>query len=83
MIPEHIKKEYTPLPSTGVIVRLGEEVDTLLTPLREGTMVMFSKYSGTDASVDTEHDFRILDITEILCTLVDTEEVVTPVLMES
>ncbi len=46
--------------------------------ITEGTMVAFSKYAGSDISADHE-DFRILELREILCTLVDTKGVVTPV----
>lgn len=72
-IPE--KEKHTPMPSTGIVVLKGIELDEEGyegTNLAEGDMIMFSKYAGTDFRVD-EEDYRILDINEVICRLVATE----------
>lgn len=78
-LPESVKKANTPTPSTGVVVGHGHELteeERQLVP--EGVMVMFSRFAGTDFTVD-EESLRILDVSEVVCTLADTEGVVVPV----
>lgn len=78
-IPKTVRDANQPLPSTGVIVKLGEEFAYTDTGgLAEGDMIMFSRFAGTDFRVD-EQNFRILEENEIMCTLIDTEQVVTPI----
>lgn len=71
-----------PLPSTGVIVKLGEGFTASQVfnedHFEEGDMIMFSRFAGTDFRVD-EQNFRILEENEVMCTLIDTEQVVTPI----
>lgn len=62
-IPEHIKKSNEPLPTTGVVVALGEALNG---ELHEGDMVMFSKYAGIDFHMQ-EDDYRLLPIENIMC----------------
>ena len=97
-IPKTAKDANQPLPSTGIVVQLGEELqeayivkyginrpisdpDNTPWPIEPGSMVMFSRFSGTDFRVD-EEQFRILDINEVMCTLTDTQGVVAPVAEE-
>lgn len=63
-----------------MIVKLGEGwiTDLEVGELREGDMIMFSRFAGTDFRVD-EQNFRILEENEVMCTLIDTEQVVTPI----
>ena len=75
VIPATVKKDNTPMPSTGIVMGLGAEVDPA-GPIQVGSMVMFSKHSGTefvftddDAKQDSTKRWRILDITEVICTL--------------
>lgn len=62
-VPEHIKKANEPLPTTGVVMGLGEALNG---ELKEGDMVMFSKYSGIDFHMQ-EADYRLLPIENIMC----------------
>ncbi len=66
-IPETVREANTPRPSTGIVVQVGSEVDSL--DIQPGTAVMFSRYAGSDVTVD-EEEFRILELREIMCTLV-------------
>lgn len=68
-IPKSVKEENTPLPTTGIVLLVGPEV--MEGTVGEGDMVMFPKFSGSDLLIE-EQNMRILDIREILCTLVDT-----------
>ena len=63
--PDTAREANTPLPTTGIVVAVSAEVHALF----EGDMVMFSKYAGTDCYFN-EEAFRILDVREVLCTLV-------------
>lgn len=74
-VPESVKQENTPRPNCGVVVARGPEAHLV----SEGEMVLFSKFSGTDLIIDEEAGFRILETKEILCTLEDTQGVVTPI----
>lgn len=68
VIPEHIKKDNTPLPSTGIVVQLGQDAATTTSLIETGSMIMFSKFSGHDFVVD-EEDFKILDVSEVMAVL--------------
>ncbi len=75
VIPATVKKDNTPMPSTGIVMGLGAEVKPD-GPIKVGSMVMFSKHSGTefvftddDTKQDSTKRWRILDIDEIVCTL--------------
>jgi len=70
-VPESVKKENTPLPTTGIIIMTGPDVPVDF--LQAGDMVMFPKFAGSDFQIENE-DLRIIESKEILCTLVDTEE---------
>lgn len=59
-------------------IRLGMDPKEPPPVLQEGTMVMFSRFAGSDVRVD-EEQFRILDESEIMCTLTDVNNVVTPI----
>lgn len=77
-IPETVKEANTPLPSTGVVVQIGQELkNDDYTPkdsmVQEGDMVMFSRFAGTDFIVEQE-DYRMLEEQEIMCTLVPADE---------
>lgn len=74
-VPDWVKKENTPLPTTGIVVAVGPDVQGL----QEGDMILFGKFAGVDFVIE-EQDMRIIHMNEVLCTLVDTEEVVTEVL---
>lgn len=88
-IPETVKAANTPLPSTGIVVKMGEDLikdlscdacngyakDHTCGTIQEGSMVMFSRFAGTDFMVE-EEQFRILDEKEIMCTLCGVDEVV-------
>lgn len=71
IIPEQVKKDNTPLPSTGVIVQLGTQVKE--EELQEGTGVCFSKFGGTQFVFDKE-DYLILNVDEIMCTFMLEQE---------
>lgn len=94
-VPKAVKDENTPLPTTGVVIAVGDSVrcrncwqyksdhfersnDKYEPLVAEGDMIMFSKFAGMDFMVANE-DFRIVSTDEILCTLVDVEEVVAEV----
>lgn len=77
-VPETVKEANTPRPNCGVVIARGPEVALL----EDGEMVLFSKYGGTELTVDSEEGFRILDVSEILCTLEDTQGVVAPIVEE-
>jgi co-chaperonin GroES (HSP10) len=89
-IPETAKDRNTPLPSTGIVLQLGAELlDIKRTPrnfdadgrmiVQEGSMVMFSRLSGTDIGVGGESDLRILFLDDVYCTLTIPETGVLPV----
>lgn len=73
VIPETNRESNTPLPTTGIVVAVGRggEPGHLL-ELAEGDMILFSKYAGTDIYLN-EEAFRIMDVREVLCTLVETK----------
>lgn len=72
-VPETAREENTPLPTTGIVVGVGQRDDPdRPIPLVEGDMIMFSKYAGTDVYFN-EEAFRIMETREILCTLEATE----------
>lgn len=62
----------------GLVHQDGFICSTYRPMLQEGDMVMFSKFSGTDFRIETE-DFRIMEASEIICTLVDVEGVLREV----
>lgn len=68
IIPQSVEKEYTPLPTTGIVVAAGEDVKTI----GEGDMVMFARLSGMDFTV-SEQSLRIINVKEILAVLEDTD----------
>lgn len=75
IIPKDLKKDYTPMPTTGIVLGLGAELDPATCPVKVGSMIMFSKHSGTDfvftddnRKEDTAKRWRILDIDEVICT---------------
>jgi co-chaperonin GroES (HSP10) len=118
--PKNAKDQATPLPSTGVVLQLGEglinqfkgsgthisywvgkrdgrDIEVEVTendeyfnvsglrresrimyveeqnwPLRVGDMVMFSKYAGSEPTVE-QVTYRMLNFSEIMCTLIATE----------
>jgi len=79
VVPEWVKKENTPLPSTGIVVTLGDEcTEQDRNALCEGAMVLFSKYAGSDVIVE-EENFRVLEVPEIMAVLEDVEKVIAPV----
>lgn len=81
-IPESVKQQNEPLPSTGIVLQVGEEVKqspAYSAVLTEGTAVMFSKFAGTSFVVEEETGFRVLDVSEIMCTLEIDEGVLAPV----
>jgi co-chaperonin GroES (HSP10) len=66
------------MPNYGVVIQVGEgAADGDVLVLAPGTMVLFSKFSGVDLSVQEER-FRILAVEEVLCTLEITEGWVLP-----
>lgn len=79
-IPKAIKKDNTPLPTTGIIVQLGPDVHPEW--FSEGDMVMFPKFAGNEFII-AEENMRIMDAKEILCTLVDVNEEVKEVPVEA
>jgi co-chaperonin GroES (HSP10) len=60
------KEEHTPLPSSGIIIQVGDGVEG--TTYQPGDMVMFSKYAGADFRIE-EEDLKVLFANEIICTL--------------
>lgn len=83
VIPKHLKDEYTPLPSKGVVVGIGEDVGYREGTLgerafEEGDMVLFGKYTGTDFRCN-EQNLRIINADEVLCVLIDTDQSVVGV----
>ena|SRR5579872_4016588 len=66
-IPESIEKANTPKPATGIILLVGDDVDSRR--LGPGVMVLFSKYAGFDFIIDEHEGYRVLDTREILCVL--------------
>lgn len=65
MIPDSVKKANTPLPSYGPITQVG---DGCKQSWQEGDLVMFSKFAGTDFTVQNE-DFRLVHEDEVLAIL--------------
>lgn len=72
-MPDSVKKDNTPLPSTGIVVALGLGVSSEARQyLAEGTGVLFGKYAGTDIVIDGG-EFKVFNISDIMCTFVDDE----------
>ena len=74
-VPQDVKKDNTPMPTTGIVMGLGTELDPN-GPVKVGAMIMFTKHSGTDfiftddnKKEDSTKRWRILDIDEVICTL--------------
>ena len=79
VIPQTVKEKNTPRPSTGLVVKAGEGLSMSERSIfYEGVAVAFGKFSGTDMVFDTV-EYKILDLDDILCTLIDTDDVVVPV----
>lgn len=92
VIPETAREKNAPLPSTGIVIQLGSK---LTDPedfesagnfradgtqiIEEGSLVMFGKYNGTDIGIGGADDFRILALTDILCTLTIPDAGIVPV----
>lgn len=73
-MPETVKSANTPLPSTGIVVALGEECsEKTQERLSEGTGVLFGKYAGTDIVIDGG-EFKVFNTADIMCTFIDSEE---------
>lgn len=67
-LPDDVKKANTPLPSLGIIIKVGDEVPA--GHYEEGQAVMFSRYAGTDFVENrTEGQFKIIFTSEVLCTM--------------
>lgn len=67
-IPESVKKANTPLPSMGIIVKVGDQVPE--GQYHPGEAVMFSKYAGVDFTENrAEGQFKIIFTSEVLCTM--------------
>lgn len=67
-IPEAVKKANTPLPSMGIIVKVGDQVPE--GDYKVGEAVMFSKYAGVDFTENrAEGQFKIIFTSEVLCTM--------------
>jgi co-chaperonin GroES (HSP10) len=81
VFPETTKDANTPLASTGYIIKVGTGVseEDRGYGIVEGAMVMFSKYAGTDYVIDGLKGFRMLDVRELMCTVIDTKSVVVPI----
>lgn len=88
-------REAQVLPSTGIVLMLGgslkdtesgglnyyETVDGALDFfVKEGDMILFSRFAGSDHNIDGEQ-VKIIDITEILAVL-ETDEEIREVLAE-
>lgn len=78
--PAQVKKDNTPMPTTGIVMGLGAELDPD-GPVKVGSMIMFSKHSGSDFIFTDENEkedstkkWRILDIEEVICTLRSSSE---------
>lgn len=78
-IPESVREKNQPPPSSGVVVQIGtgcdcdenkDENGELI--VREGSMVLFSKYAGAEFIID-QKSYKVLDLVEVLCTLEDTK----------
>lgn len=76
VIPGYVEKEYTPLPTTGIVLGVGESVNP--ETLKEGDMVLFARLSGMDFTIN-EQDLRIIHVREIMAILEDTDGSVYPV----
>ncbi len=82
IIPDTVREKNQPPPSTGIVVQMGSQCvceenrasnGSLL--VNEGSMIMFSKYAGSDFNIDGR-TYKVLDLQEVMCTLVDTKGVV-------
>lgn len=84
VIPETVRDANQPMPTTGIVVAVGDitlvyddNTGKGYKPVHEGDMVMFSKYAGSECYFNNEH-FRIMEVKEILCTLVEREGASVP-----
>lgn len=66
-VPETVKEANTPLPSTGLVVMLGEDATEADRATLTGASVYFSKHAGSDLVV-SEEDYKLLEIDEVMCT---------------
>lgn len=81
VIPDDVRKRNTPEGCTGIVHQVG--MDATCDKLAEGKMVMFGQFAGEKYSIG-KVKFRVLDTSEVLCTLKATEgkvlgEIVGPV----
>ncbi len=88
VVPESVKSAYVPLPTTGIVLAVGEEVrrwpmrlwDKIRTMfgteglpiLSPGDMILFARLSGLDFQISHE-DLRIIQTKEVLAVLADTD----------
>lgn len=67
-IPDSVKEANVPLPSMGIIVKVGDQVPD--GDYQIGEAVMFSKYAGVDFTENrAEGQFKIIFTSEVLCTM--------------
>lgn len=83
VVPESIKAEYVPMPITGIIIGVGDELKAEgelegVSSLKEGDMIMFSRVSGLQFTINSK-DLRIIHANDILAVLADTDESVVEV----
>lgn len=74
-IPDSIKKDHTPLASTGIILKCSPSAQTA--GMEEGMAVAFHHYSGYDVGgirTETGKQIRIFDVSEILCSLIPEDK---------
>lgn len=77
VIPQAAREANTPKESTGIVIAVGDEAHH--PALKEGTAIMFGKHSGFEILVD-EEEYRIIEVSDILCTIeFDDPSVVVPV----
>lgn len=84
VIPDSVREANQPMPTTGIVVAVGDlqlvynDINGRMdAPVREGDMVMFSKFAGSECYFNNEH-FRIMEMKEVLCTLVEREDASVP-----
>lgn len=67
--PSHLKAQYTPPASTGIVVQVGADIKHW----QPGDMVMFGALTGSRYHVD-KVEIIILDESEVMCSLEPTSE---------
>lgn len=69
VLPPKAEEASKPLPTTGIVIKVGDEWRGPEAKWVIGRMVMFGPYAGEGCKFSDNTQLRILDYAQILCTV--------------